>query len=114
MKGRDCLECGFITTTGEDICKKCDAVLSAQSDGSTVKVDIAHQNETVVQATEKLGAAIKEQMAGYTQTLVVVTGRGRIKGAVWPQLEAMAHAGKIVAVDEEPHNPGALLVTLRH
>ncbi len=113
MKGRECLECGFITTTGEDICKKCDAVLSAQTDGSTAKIDIAHQNETVDQATRKLSAAIKKQMAGYTRTLVVVTGRGRIKDAVWPQLESMAHAGMIISVEEEPHNPGALLVALR-
>ncbi len=113
MKGRECLECGFITTTGEDVCAKCDAVLSAQTDGSTATVDIAHHGETVDQALEKLGEAVRLHLEGYTQFLRVITGRGAIRAAAGTHLAFLHHSGRILHHEEEPGNPGAMLITLR-
>ena len=113
MKRRECLQCGFISVRGEKNCPKCDAVLAAQTDGSWVKIDIAHQQETVRQATDKLDAAIRRQMAGHTQFLRVVIGRGRIQTAIWPHLCSLQKAGKILGFEEEDRNPGAVVVTLR-
>ena len=113
MKRRECLDCGFICVRGEQICPKCDAVLLEQTDGSTAAIDVAHRNETVDQAAEKVREAIRKHMAGYTQYLRVVTGRGLIKETTWNQLEYLAATGRIVDFDEEPHNPGAVVVTLR-
>ncbi len=113
MKGRECLNCGFIEVSGGDICRKCDAVLLEQTDGSWAKIDIAHDQETVQQAAEKLEAAVKKHMAGYTRYLRVVIGRGKIQTAIWPHLSRLLKAGKIKSFEEEPQNPGALVVTLR-
>ena len=113
MDGRECLECGFISPPGENICVKCDASLSAQTDGSQATIDIAHHCETVVEATDKLTRAIRQHMKKHTQHLRVITGQGTIRDAIRPLLGSMAHAGKIVRFDQDGKNPGALLVTLR-
>ena len=113
MDGRECLDCGFISPPGENICGKCDARLSAQTDGSEATIDIAHQSETVVVATDKLTNAIARHMRKRTQHLRVITGQGTIRDAIQPLLASMAHAGKIIRFEQDGRNPGALLVTLR-
>jgi hypothetical protein len=113
MKRRDCLDCGFIAVHGETNCPKCDAVLSAQTDGSWAIVDIAHDRETIRQATDKLDLAIRKHLAGHTQYLRVVIGRGRIQSAIWPHLSSLQKAGRIQGFAEEARNRGAVVVTLR-
>lgn len=113
MKRRECLQCGFITVRGEKTCPKCDAVLLRQTDGSWAKIDIAHDQETIRQATDKLDVAIRKHMAGYTQFLRVVIGRGKIQTAIWPHLTNLKKAGRIRSFEEEENNPGAVVVTLR-
>lgn len=108
-----CLQCGFPLDEDARWCPKCDAEVRAQTDGSQRTVDVAHHQETVAEALDKLRAAIHGHRANRTQTLRVVVGRGLIRGAVAEELEVLRRRRVIVRHAFEPKNPGAILVTLK-
>lgn len=113
METRECLECGFECDLRDTTCRKCDARLSEQTDGSTVTVDIAHRNETIAEATDKLSKAIRRELGRRTQSLRVITGRAAIRESIRKHLLSLKSAGRIVRFQQDGRNPGAFLVGLR-
>lgn len=119
---RECLLCGMqlsvpVPDYGEDIpgatCIKCDSALYRQSDGSTLTVDIAHHQETVAQALEKMDHALNAAWQGYERGVRLVVGGGAIRDAVLGELMFQRQAGRILGFRQESPNRGAVLVTLR-
>jgi hypothetical protein len=108
-----CLQCGFPLDDDVRRCPKCDAEVRKQTDGSRRTIDVAHREETVAEALEKLRAAIHDHRAGRTQTLRVVVGQGLIRDAVTAELESLRRRRVIVSYAFEPKNRGALLVKLK-
>ena len=113
LENWDCLDCGFPCDATDTHCPKCEASLHAQTDDRTVTVDIAHAEETVADAMEKLEAAIAREHGRRTASLRVITGRGLIRDAVRPRLRTLQARGRIVGYEGEGRNPGAFLVRLR-
>ena len=111
---RECLECGFIVDEPEvRDCPKCDAVLGKQTDGSIRTIDIAHRQETVDDAAEKLRMAINQHRKGTTQSLRVVVGGGIIRKKIVPTLNQMRARGVIKSYQFEKGNSGAYMVRLK-
>jgi hypothetical protein len=120
---RECLVCGMPADCGrlqlEDLpprlqCLKCDSDLYAQSDGSCLTRDIAHQHETVVQALAKLDAALLAAWRSPAQKLRLVVGGGRIRTEVLGQLHYYRSCGYLLDYAEETPNHGAVLVKIRN
>ena len=119
---RECLVCGMPAACGrlhlEDlpprlICLKCDSDLYAQSDGSCLTRDIAHQHETVAQALQKLDTALVRAWQSPAAQLRLVVGGGRIRSEVLGQLHYYQRCGYLLDYAEEAPNHGAVLVTIR-
>ena len=94
-------------------CPKCDNRLDEQTDGSTVTVDIAHNGERVREALDKLHACIKASKKDVIQNLRLVVGSGLIREEALLTLHALARRKVIVEFEQEPGNPGAILVRLK-
>lgn len=94
-------------------CPKCDADLSAQTDGSMLHVDIAHQRETIPEALRKLQRALEEARDGHAQALRVVVGRGLIRDEVQSQLGWLKHSAEVLDYDHDRDNTGAIVIQLR-
>lgn len=102
---------------GEDdpsaTCIKCDSALFRQSDGSVLTVDIAHHQETVHEALDKMHRALAQAWAGYEQGVRLVVGGGAIREAVLGELTFQRQAGRVLQFRQESPNRGAILVQLR-
>lgn len=94
-------------------CSKCDSSLFEQGDGSVLRVDIAHQRETVDQALEKLERALERCWQGYENRIRLIVGGGRIHDAVLGQLWYLRNQGIVLDYSEESGNPGAINLTIR-
>ncbi len=94
-------------------CPKCDADLDQQHDGSTRKVDIAHNRETQREALSKLQKEISNVRFGTAQYLRLVVGSGVIREAALAELHFYQSRRQIVSFDEEPGNRGAILIRLK-
>lgn len=121
-KQRQCLNCGMAVSVGrlelEAVppglrCIKCDANLYMQSDGSCLTGDIAHQQETVSKALQKLDAILVAAWSGYYRSVRLIVGGGRIREEVLGQLHHYQQLDRLQAYREESPNRGAILVTLR-
>ena len=110
---RTCLDCGMDVPLSQPECPKCDALLSAQTDGSVLHIDVAHQGETVAVALSRLKSALEEASRTPAGALRVVVGGGRIREEVGAYLAYLRHAGEIVACEQERGNRGAFVVTLK-
>lgn len=119
---RECLVCGMPADCGrlhlDDLpprlqCLKCDSDLYAQSDGSCLTCDIAHQRETVAQALRKLDAALLRAWSGTARQLRLVVGGGAIRAEVLGQLQLYQQRGYLLDHAEESPNRGAILVEIR-
>lgn len=108
-----CLACGMEVGGDLNTCPKCDANLALQTDGSTIHVDIAHQQETIRQALDKLNRVLDEARSGNTQAIRLVVGRGLIREEVRQQLGWLKHTGEILEFDYDSGNTGAILVQMR-
>ena len=109
---RQCLSCGMEVDDDASTCPKCDAVLGKQTDGSVKTIDIAHHEETVAEATEKLGRAIDRHLKNRTATLRVIVGQGRIREGIQSFLETLRVRRKIRDFRFEKQNHGAILIRL--
>jgi hypothetical protein len=119
---RECLVCGMPVEAGRlqlddlpphKICPKCDSDVYAQSDGTRLVRDIAHQGETLGRAMEKLDQALLEAWQGHYRSLLLVTGGGVIRNEVLGQLHYYRQLGYLLNYDEQQPNRGVLLVYLR-
>ena len=117
---RECLLCGMLNVVclpdiaeglGGLVCAKCDSDLMAQSDGSTLTIDIAHHHETVLQALTKFEHALNQAWHGYTAKLRLIVGGGLIRDAVLAELFFKRSQGIVLNFSEE--NRGALLIRVR-
>lgn len=110
---RHCLDCGMEVTWANDHCPKCDALLSSQTDGSVLHIDIAHHGETLTVAMQRLADALAEASASPARALRVVVGGGLIRTETMGQLSYLRHVGDIIDFDQEPANKGAFMVLLK-
>ena len=111
--GRQCLSCGMVVDEGASTCPKCDAILGKQADGSIQTIDIAHHEETVEEATQKLNRAIDRHLRSQTTSLRVIVGHGRIHDGVQPVLNTLRARRRIREYKYEKGNRGAFLVKLK-
>jgi DNA-nicking Smr family endonuclease len=95
------------------MCPKCDGELDAQSDGTVLHGDIAHQRETLPIAMQKLAEILAEGRAGHALGVRLVVGRGLIRDEAMRQLSWLAMRGEILEFDHDAGNTGAIFVTLR-
>lgn len=110
---RSCLNCGMEVLPCLEYCPKCDALLSAQSDGSIPSVDIAHNRETIAEALQKMRVCLDEIRMGHAQGLRLIVGRGLIREDVMRELSWLKHSGAIMNFDHDEGNTGAILVQLK-
>lgn len=110
---RECLDCGMQLPEGLKWCPKCDADLLAQTDGSILHRDIAHQRETLPEALRKLSDVLSEGRSGHARAIRLIVGRGAIRDEALRQLSWLELKGEILSVDHDDGNTGALLVVLR-
>jgi len=110
---RECLDCGMLMDERKRLCLKCDAVLSDQTDGSIVTIDIAHHGERVRDAKAKLRTALHIAKQDYTLAMRVVVGHGLIRDAITSQLDSWLRSGQIRSFGTEGNNQGVFMVFLR-
>lgn len=119
---RECLVCGMPAVVNrlqlddlppQQYCLKCDSDLYAQSDGSCLTCDIAHQHETIPLALQKLDAAIVAAWQANYQQLRLVVGGGSIRNEVLGQLRYYQASSYLLSYTEESPNRGAVLVRIR-
>jgi hypothetical protein len=117
---RECLVCGMLNLVSVPdindratvlVCAKCDSELMAQSDGSTLTMDIAHHHETVVQALDKFERALGKAWCSHAARLRLVVGGGLIRDAVLAELHFKRSQGVVLDFSEE--NRGSVLVNIR-
>ena len=101
------------TFHGQKECPKCDEILSAQSDGSTLTFDIAHQGERVGEAVLKLENILVELQSGNTTYLRLIVGSGLIRDEVNTILGTLLHRKEILGFDQDGRNSGAIVVHLK-
>ncbi|MDT8399240.1 MAG: hypothetical protein RQ899_11550 [Pseudomonadales bacterium] len=94
-------------------CPKCDADLFAQTDGSCLTVDIAHQGETISDAVDKMTQVLARARAGYYGSVRLIVGGGRIHDEIAAHLYFLQQQGRIISCQEAGGNPGAILVRIR-
>lgn len=94
-------------------CPKCDNRLDLQTDGSTVTVDIAHHGERVGQAVVRLQREIDAARLGVAMYLRLVVGSGLIRDEALLVLRDLEFRGEVKDFEQEPGNPGAVLVRLK-
>lgn len=94
-------------------CPKCDSDLAAQTDGSVLHADIAHQRETIPVALHKLQQALDEARSGHASAIRLVVGRGLIRDELHRQLSWLKHSGEILDYDHDDGNTGAIVIQLR-
>ncbi len=107
---RECLACGFPADPGDTVCPKCNAVLAAQTDGSTRTLDVAHAQQTVAEALDQLRSGLDHARTTPAARVRLIIGHGRIAAAVLPQLEHLRRTGAIARYDFDGHNHGAVIV----
>ncbi|MGM0631814.1 MAG: hypothetical protein ACQETO_01435 [Pseudomonadota bacterium] len=119
---RECLYCGMLQpvpvadfgeSPGGTRCIKCDDPLYGQGDGSRITVDIAHHNETVAQALDKMERVLNDAWLDHVSSVRLIVGGGAIHDAVVGELLFQHRAGRLLAYREEAPNRGAVLVHLR-
>lgn len=110
---KTCLDCGMDVGGNLLHCPKCDSEIALQTDGSILRIDIAHNRETIPMALGKLSDALDEAREGHTHALRVIVGRGLIRDETIRQLSWLKHNGEIVDFDHDKGNTGALLVIIR-
>lgn len=113
MVQQTCLDCGMSVTETKQRCPKCDNDLSAQHDGSTITVDIAHQGESVSEALRKMQCEIDLARKGVAMRIRLVVGSGLIREEVMLVLRDLELHGEIKSYDLEPKNAGAVLISLK-
>ncbi len=94
-------------------CPKCDNSLELQHDGSTLTIDIAHNGERVTEALQKMHREIDTALKGIAKNIRLVVGSGLIREEVLLVLRDLEFRGTIKEFDQEPNNPGAVLVRLK-
>jgi hypothetical protein len=109
----DCMQCGMLLPQDVVHCPKCDDLLDAQSDGSIMTVDIAHDRETVRDAMSKLSQTLIEVDRARGAGARFIVGTGRIREAVSAELATHLYRKDILSFEFEGSNEGAILVLLR-
>ena len=114
-KGRDrvCLNCGMTVSHQSLGCPKCDAVLSEQTDGSTLSCDIAHHGERVSDALTKLDDLLEEAKYGVTAQLRLIVGSGLIRDEVNAVLGTYLFRNEILSYEQDGRNTGSIIVRIR-
>lgn len=122
MNTRECFDCGldvgvsqsdFKSPTDDQHCPKCDADLFAQSDGTLITRDIAHQRETVDRSIIKMDEVLQHVWEGTARGARLIVGGGLIRSEVLGQLQYYEDQGYIKSYMPEDPNHGAIVVYLR-
>jgi len=108
-----CLECGMSVSEAVHYCPKCDNELTQQNDGTTITVDIAHHGERVSESLRKMHIEIDLTRKGVAKRIRFIVGSGVIREEVILALRDLEFRGEINEFEQEPNNPGAVLVSLK-
>ena len=96
----------------EKVCPKCDFGRYQQNSDQCISVDIAHNQQTVAQATQAFYEALAQAKRENYGELRLIVGGGLINKRVGQLLEAERHKKQINQFDHEAFNKGAYLVKL--
>jgi hypothetical protein len=114
MKNKiDCMYCGMVLSRDMAQCPKCDDLLETQTDGHIATVDIAHDRETIREATNKLNKTLDEVNHTRGAGARFIVGTGRIREAIGAELATYLYRKSILSFEFEGKNEGAILVMLR-
>ena len=113
MVDQVCLDCGMSVAEMVQHCPKCDNDLSAQHDGSTITVDIAHKGESISEALRLMQSEVDLARKGVAICIRLVVGSGLIREEVVLALRNLKYRGEIKGFNLEPKNAGAILINLK-
>ena len=111
MSPKHCLFCGMEILGPK--CLKCDSVISEQTDGSTVWVDIAHNGQTVIDAMRELEYELRVNGEGLSRYLGLIVGNGKIREEVLARLGDLKFRGDIQGFKNTDANPGQIMVQIK-
>ena len=94
-------------------CPKCDYGITEQNSNETCTKDIAHNRQSLTQATEQFYSVLQSAKRDNYRYLRLIVGGGRIKEEVGHLLETEQWRGTIKNFKLETPNNGAYLVTLK-
>lgn len=107
-----CYQCGMSYPANEKTCPKCDFGRYEQNKGKQTTVDVAHNLQTVDQATQQFYSALADAKRQNYSTLRVIVGGGLINREIGRVLETELWKKQIRSFEKEPYNQGAYLVRL--
>lgn len=93
-------------------CPKCDYGRFDQNRSETLSVDIAHNRQTINQATEQFYRALAQAKQENYQQLRVVVGGALINREIASILEGEHWRKQFRSFAQEPGNPGAFIIRL--
>lgn len=93
-------------------CPKCDYGIFEQNRGKTFSRDIAHNHQTIEQATREFYSALDRARSESYGQLRLIVGGGLIKEEVGQLLETEKWRGNIQRYELEHPNTGAYLIRL--
>jgi len=107
-----CQQCGMHFSLPETQCPKCDYRIFDHNETRTFSVDIAHNLQTIDQATQQFYDALAKAKREKYRELRVVVGGNLINKEIGSVLEAELWKQQIRSYDYESGNRGAFLVRL--
>lgn len=107
-----CQQCGMSYDSSLKNCPKCDFGRFDHNIGQRMSVDVAHNLQTVVVATEQFYDALAQAKRECFSELEVVVGGGLINHEIASILEAEVWKASIRDYHQEPNNRGAYILRL--
>lgn len=107
-----CQHCGMHFPTREKQCPKCDFGIFDHNETRTFSVDIAHNLQTIDQATQQFYDALTKAKREKYRELRVVVGGNLINREIASVLAAERWKQQIHSYDYETGNRGAFLIRL--
>jgi len=107
-----CFQCGMNYPDNEKRCPKCDFGRFEQNRGAMTSVDIAHNLQTVDQATQEFYSALAQAKRDCYSELEIIVGGGLINQEISKILDAEVWKNSIKKYWQEPHNRGAYILKL--
>lgn len=112
QSAHQCQQCGMQFPAHEKQCPKCDYGIFDHNRNRTFSVDIAHNLQTIDQATQQFYNALAKAKREKYLNLRVVVGGNLINREIASVLEAELWKQQIRSYDYETGNQGAFLIQL--
>jgi|TARA_B100001093_G_scaffold103000_1_gene95175 predicted nucleic acid-binding Zn-ribbon protein len=107
-----CEQCGSIWEHGLEDCAKCGWDLRLLNRSKTWTYDIAHQQETVAEAVDKMYATLDYGIHKKYGKVKLIVGSGKIRVEIEKILSHLKFSKKIKFYTCQNKNPGAYIVVL--